>query len=225
MKQGLLYKFLIAPLIFLLLYIGTILPFIGESMRVLLQFLPQLLASAISLFLTILAAIQMSINSFLAFFSPSLAEMFSSASNAIVLLVSSIFNILAQLFGSAVDLAQKSVSSFFNMLGHVWSAFASIIIQLLNLLGFLAEALLAFLSLLVQLLLYALQTLLSSLFAITYKVLSVIPGGREFIDYLLNTPAGRLLREFFGLFLNRTHRQEARYAWQNFLKKIKRKGL
>ena len=68
MKQGLLYKFLIAPLIFLLLYIGTILPFIGEGLRALLQFLPQILTSAISVLLTILETLQFAINSFQAFF-------------------------------------------------------------------------------------------------------------------------------------------------------------
>lgn len=224
MKQGLLYKFLIAPLIFLLLYIGTILPFIGEGLRALLQFLPQILTSAISLLLTILETLQMAINSFLAFFSPALAQLFSSISNAFVHTLSSIFNAFAQLFGSAIDLVLKLMSGIFYGLGQAWSLLASVLIHLLNLLGFFAETIIAFLLLIIQLLLYGLQTLLSTLFAIIYKILSMIPVLREVTDYLLNTPAGRLLREFFGLFFNKTHRLEAKYAWQNFLKKLKRKG-
>ena len=82
----------------------------------------------------------------------------------------------------------------------------------------------AFLLLIIQLLLYALQTLLSTLFAIIYKIINMIPLLRDVTDYLLDTPAGRLLREFFGLFFNKAHRLEAKYAWQNFLKKLKRKG-
>ena len=224
MKQGLLYKFLIAPLIFLLLYIGTILPFIGEGLRALLQFLPQILTSAISVLLTILETLQLAINSFLAFFSPGLAQLFSSISNAFVHVLSSIFNTFAQLFGFAIDLALKLISSIFYWLGQAWSLLASALIHLLNLFGFFAEAIIAFLLLIIQLLLYALQILFSTLFAIIYKVLSMIPVLRDFTDYLLNTPAGRLLREFFGLFFNKTHRLEAKYAWQNFLKKLKRKG-
>ena len=224
MKQGLLYKFLIAPLIFLLLYIGTILPFIGEGLRVFLLFLPQLLTLVISLLLTILAALSTAINSFLAFFSPTLAGVFSSISNAFVLVLSSIFNTFAQLFGSAIELTLKLLSFIFYWFAQLWSVFTSALINVLTLLGFFAEAIIAFLLLVIQLLLYALQTLLSTLFAIIYKILSNLPVLREVTDYLLDTPAGRLIREFFGLFFNKAHRLEAKYAWQNFLKKLKRKG-
>ncbi|MGE4588055.1 MAG: hypothetical protein AB7E34_00530 [Acidaminococcaceae bacterium] len=224
MKQGLVYKFLIAPIIFLLLYIGTLLPFIGEGLRVFLQFLPQLLTYVISLLMAILAAVTAFINHFLAFFSPMLAKMFSSFSNAFMNTLSIIFNTFAQFFGFVVDFALKIISGIFYWFGQFWSLLASVLIHLLNLLVFFAEALIAFLLLIVQLLLYALQTLLSTLFAIIYKFLNMVPALRDFTDYLLNTPVGRLLREFFGLFFNKAHRLEAKYAWQNFLKKLKRKG-
>ena len=224
MKQGLVYKFLIAPLIFLLLYIGTLLPFIGEGLRALLQFLPQLLTYAISLLMTILAAVTALINHFLAFFSPMFAKMFASFSNMFMQALSIIFNTFAQLFGFVVDFALKIINGIFYLFGQAWSLLASLLIHSLNLLGFFAEAIIAFVLLVGQLLLYALQTLLSTLFAIIYKILSVIPVLRDVTDYLLDTPAGRLLREFFGLFFNKSHRLEAKYAWQNFLKKLKRKG-
>ena len=90
MKQGWLYKFLIAPLIFLLLYIGTILPFIGEGLRVLLQFLPQLLASAVSLLMTILAA---------------LTVLRKSCENTYIFISLDIFPILSYIYSPAVTLA------------------------------------------------------------------------------------------------------------------------
>ena len=42
MKKGLLHKFLLAPLLMLLLYIGTLFPLAGEGIRSLLHLLPEL---------------------------------------------------------------------------------------------------------------------------------------------------------------------------------------
>ncbi|NCD09423.1 MAG: hypothetical protein EOL98_08360 [Negativicutes bacterium] len=224
MKKGLLYKFLIAPLIFLLLYIGTLVPFVSEGLRTILQFLPQIVSAAISSIITFLGGIAAGISNIIAFFSPGLAKAFSSVSNAFIHLLASIFTAFSQLFNFIVDLAGRLVGGTFYLFGKFWGIIASTFIQLFSILVFLLEMLLALLILVAQLFLYVLQIMFSSFFTIINKILSFFPILRDIVDYLMNTSAGRLIREFFGLFFNKSHRLGARYAWQNFLKKLKSKG-
>jgi hypothetical protein len=93
--------------------------------------------------------------------------------------------------------------------------------QLLSMLLLVLQAILAFLVLLLQMLLYFLQLALSTLLNVTNKLLTFFPALRELSDYLLNTSGGRLLREFFSLFVKKTHRLEAKFVWHNFLEKLK----
>ena len=224
MKKGLLYKFLIAPLIFLLLYIGTLVPLVSEGLRIILQFLPQIVSAAISSIITFLGGIAAGISNIIAFFSPGLAQAFSSVSNAFMHLLTSVFTAFSQLFSFIVDLAVRLTGGAFYLLGKFWGIIASTFIQLFSILVFLLEMLLALLILVAQLFLYILQILFSSFFTIINKILSLFPVLRDIVDYLMNTSAGRLIREFFGLFFNKSHRLGAKYAWQNFLKKLKSKG-
>ena len=221
MKKGLLHKSLIAPLIFVLLFIGTLVPIAADALRVLLQFLPQVVIAFTSAIINLFTELNSIITHFLGFFSPGVAHFFSSLSSGFLHMLTAVFTAITQMFSFVVGLLVQLVGIVFYLLSQIWGLFSSIFIQILSFLGIFLQTILAFLVLVLQLLLYVLQTVLFTLFAFINKFLSMFPALREFSDYVLHTPFGRLVREVVSLFFNKLHRIEAKYAWHNFLKKLK----
>jgi hypothetical protein len=98
MKKGLLHKFLLAPLLMLLLYIGTLFPLAGEGIRSLLHLLPELFNAAASLLITLLNSVTALANSFLSNISPRPAHGFSSLAGTALRLLTYVFSGLSPAF-------------------------------------------------------------------------------------------------------------------------------
>lgn len=100
-------------------------------------------------------------------------------------------------------------------------ALRNLILHLPTYLYFFLDVLYSALLFVIHCLLYLLQLSLSFI----YKIIHTFPWTRDALEFLRDTPLGRMVRQLFSLFFNKTHRLEAHYAWHNLHQKLtKKKG-